>query len=412
MSDNELKEKKQYTQDSTLISRVRGGNRYQLNELQSRTIDWLRFPLIISVIFIHNAQLKLDAPYPLITSDTISLSLLADYIRIWISWVATHIAVPCFFVISGFLFFLKTPDLTRDIYKSKIKKRFYTLFIPYIIWNLIPFFIDLGLKLSKPLLHGWSWFEYGRFVIDQINTNGFLNVFWKWNTWGGYYPNWLGQYIENSGPYNLPLWYLRDLIVVTLLTPLLYVLVKKAGRAFIAILIVLYFGGISSSIPGTSTTTLLYFSTGAYLAINRKNIIVEFRKIENPCYLLAVIFMLLATYFSGNRSPIGHYFYCGYILTGVVSAFNIASRLLESGKTKVHPILTSSVFFIYAFHTNWFVGLYDRILNKGFAILGADSVNVFTYVTTPFVKAVICILVFVLINRYVPRVGKVLTGSR
>lgn len=148
------------------------------------------------------------------------------------------------------------------------------------------------------------------------------------------------------------------------------------------------------------------------MAINRKNIIVEFRKIENPCYLLAVIFMLLVTYFSGNRSPIGHYFYCGYILTGVVSAFNIASRLLESGKTKVHPILTSSVFFIYAFHTNWFVGLYDRILNKGFAILGADSVNVFTYVTTPFVKAVICILVFVLINRYVPRVGKVLTGSR
>ena len=123
MSDNDLKEKKRYTLDSTLSPKLGGGNRYQLNELQSRTIDWLRFPLIICVIFIHNAQLKLDAPYPLITSDTISLSLLADYIRIWISWVATHIAVPCFFVISGFLFFLKTPDLTRDIYKSKIKKR-------------------------------------------------------------------------------------------------------------------------------------------------------------------------------------------------------------------------------------------------------------------------------------------------
>lgn len=381
-------------------------------ELQSQTISWLRFPLIMCVIFIHNSQLEQDAPYPLLTADTISVALLSDYFRIWISWVLTHIAVPCFFVISGFLFFLKTPELTKDIYKKKIKKRFFTLFIPYIIWNLIDWFVLFCYELYRPLLHRWTWNEYFIWICANFKDKGFFNIFWEWNKWGGGYPNWLGQCIESTGPYNLPLWYLRDLIIICLLTPVLYVVLKKFGKYFLALLCILYFGGITTGFPGTGTSTVLFFGLGAYLAINRRNIVTEFRKIEKPCYVIALVFMFIATYFSGSRSPIGHYFYCGYILTGVVSAFNLASRLLENNKVKVHPILTSSVFFIYAFHTNWIVSIYDRILNKALTLVGIDPINIITYITTPFAKAAICIIICILIDKYFPKMGKVLTGNR
>lgn len=382
-----------------------------INELQSQTISWLRFPLIMCVIFIHNSQLG-DTPYPLVSTENISLALLANYFRIWMSWVLTHISVPCFFVISGFLFFLKTPELTMDVYKTKMKKRFFTLLIPYIIWNIIPLFILIGIKLNKPLLHGWTWNQYANYIIQMFTDHGFLELFWKWNTWGGYYDNWLGFRVLSSGPYNFPLWYLRDLIIISVLTPILYILLKKFGKWLLALLVILYFGNITSPMPGTGTTVLLYFGTGAYLAINRRNIIVEFRKIEKPCYILAIIFMLFATYYNGNLSLIGHYFYCGYILTGVVSAFNLASHLLENNKVKVHTILTSSVFFIYAFHTNWIVSIYDSILNKVLMLVGIDPINMITYITTPFAKAAICIIVCILIDRYFPKIGKLLTGNR
>lgn len=383
-----------------------------LNELQSQTISWLRFPLIMCVVFIHNPQLDTKILYPIISRDTISLSLLFDYFRIWGSEVFSRIAVPCFFVISGFLFFMKTPELTKCIYTKKIKRRFFSLLIPYVIWNIIPLIIMIVVKLNKPLLHGWTWGEYFSYISQQFSDHGLLNIFWAWNVDEGRIPNWLCQYVEATYPYNFPLWYVRNLIIICILTPLLYFVLKRFGKIFIAILIVFYFGNITSNLPGTDTTTLLFFGTGAYIAINRENIIEKFRKIEKPFYVLTIFFMIIATFFIYSKPTIGRYFLCGYVLTGVVSAFNLASRLLESNKVKVHYILTSSVFFIYAFHTNWLVGIYDRVINKVLTIIGIDPINIVTYITTPFVKAGICIVICVLIDKYLPKVGKVLTGNR
>lgn len=384
----------------------------EMMKLQSQTISWLRFPLIILVVFTHNQQLAVDGPYPLITQDTISITLLSEYFRICISRVIQAAAVPCFFVISGYFFFFKTPELTKNIYRGKLKKRFFSLFVPYIIWNLIPLIINIGTKAIMPLTHRQTWGGYLKQINEQIDQHGLLNIFWEWYYTGGYYPNWLGQYVLSSYPYNFPLWYMRDLIVACILSPILYFLIKRTGKWFIFILVVMYFGNISSPIPGTGTTTLLFFSIGAYLAINRKNIVIEARKIGRYCYVFTIVFILMATYFSGQRSEIGHYFICGYVLTSIVSFFKLASYLVETKRVKVNRVLTSSVFFIYVFHTNWFVSLYDRVLHKFCTIIGLDPINIITYVTTPFVKVGICIIVFVLIERYMPKMGRVLTGNR
>lgn len=106
---------------------------HDLQALQSQTIDWLRFPLIICVIFIHNATLPADFDVTTIDWQSLSAGDLFIYMKILFSHVLTHIAVPIFFMISGFLFFLRTPKLTLNIYKNKIKKRLHTLLIPYLL---------------------------------------------------------------------------------------------------------------------------------------------------------------------------------------------------------------------------------------------------------------------------------------
>ena len=122
--------------------------------------------------------------------------------------------------------------------------------------------------------------------------------------------------------------------------------------------------------------------------------------------------MIVSTIFQGPHTEIGYYFYCIYAFTAVISAFNIATILVRARKVKIHPVLTSSVFFIFAFHTDWFVNQYTVVLNKAFAAAGLNPINLFTYLTTPFVKTAICVIVYYLLMRWFPRVGKVLTGGR
>ena len=385
-------------------------NRDRKYQLQSQTISWLRFPLIICVIFIHNSQLSSES-YPLII-EGVSSELLGEHFRIWISWVLTHICVPCFFVISGFLFFMKTPDLTYSIFKGKISKRFRTLLIPYILWNLIPLFVIYGVKLNMIIRHGWSWQQYFDFCYQYFLDNGGLNIFWACNVWGGNIHSWFGTSVISTGPYNLPLWYLRNLIVISLFTPILYWLIKNLRVWFFLPILLMYFGSINLPFAGFGTSTILFFGWGAYIAINRKNLICEFRKFEKPCYIVAIVSLILATIYQGNRNEIGHYFYCIYVISGVISIFNIGSRLIASGIVRVHHVLVNSVFFIYAFHTNWFMGIYDRVICKVFTMMGLSPINLFTYLTTPFAKAAICIAIYVLLEKYTPKLAKILNGSR
>ena len=46
-------------------------------------------------------------------------------------------AVPVFFIISGYLFFQNITEFKKEAYSSKVKSRIRTLFIPYLLWNLI-----------------------------------------------------------------------------------------------------------------------------------------------------------------------------------------------------------------------------------------------------------------------------------
>ena len=81
-------------------------------------------------------------------------------------------------------------------------------------------------------------------------------------------------------------------------------------------------GNITRS-TGFGTSTILFFGWGAYIAINRKNLICEFRKFEKPCYIVAIVSLILATIYQGNRNEIGHYFYCIYVISGVMILLDV-----------------------------------------------------------------------------------------
>ena len=70
----------------------------------------------------------------LLPQTTISEGLnIATFIEFFLCNGFTRIAVPIFFMISGYLFFL-TYKLSIEKYFYKVKSRFLSLMIPYLIW--------------------------------------------------------------------------------------------------------------------------------------------------------------------------------------------------------------------------------------------------------------------------------------
>lgn len=109
-----------------------------MDNITSRTIERLRFPMTVLVLFIHvlpfaASQGGIEYTFPF---NTDSWSHRFIY---FFNWIFPRVAVPMFCIISGYLFFqgLNTVDCFKEKYKLKLKSRVKTLLIPYLLWNII-----------------------------------------------------------------------------------------------------------------------------------------------------------------------------------------------------------------------------------------------------------------------------------
>ena len=92
------------------------------DELQSRVIAFLRFPLIVGVVFIHNYRPSIIVGNEVMGSETHmpTYSFIGQLFSQYIGWIS----VPLFFFFSGFLFFYKADySLQTYIYKKSIYNR-------------------------------------------------------------------------------------------------------------------------------------------------------------------------------------------------------------------------------------------------------------------------------------------------
>ena len=103
----------------------------------SNIISFLRFPLTVMVVLIHcfgAGECRIGD----IQWDAFSAWNAYDIIRVTMKHVICQIAVPAFFLMSGYLFFQKLQDKWDwSIWKRKIRSRVFTLLIPYLVWNVL-----------------------------------------------------------------------------------------------------------------------------------------------------------------------------------------------------------------------------------------------------------------------------------
>ena len=321
-------------------------------------IRQLRFPMIVLVTFAHSYG-GVSEGFSLLASEWNSY----EFLKLLVSQTLVKVAVPVFFIMSGYLFFANVDKLDVTTYKKKILRRIKTLLLPYLIWNLL-----MALKLKT-----FSW-----------------SIFWVFWCPAGIQTDWLGQEQLMTAPANMPLWFLRDLMVVSLLTPIIYILVRSLGYWLMAVLTVLYLSGVCAFIPGLSAYAVFFFTIGAFLSIRKMDLVENLKRIEWPAYGFSVILgvAMMITY----STPVFSSLMLCFRLTGAIAVFCLASRILSATDKRLPLVVCKSSYFIYLAHYVFFFSFIDIAF---FTICGTSiSALSIHYLLCPLIKVVIFVCVY------------------
>ena len=240
--------------------------------------------------------------------------------------------------------------------------------------------------------------------------------------------SWFGGEGLFSFPALIPMWYVRDLMVLVMLSPLIYWAVQR--KIFLVIVLVMYVTGVYPFIPGLSPSPLLFFSSGMFLSIKGYGLIDTISRYRYPAYAVFIVLWIILIPLAGYRTAEGNYFYPFFIISGVVSVINIISFYVKKEELayKSSRVLSffreneDKCFFIFAAHT--LILPYIRgILNKTChvitncvdvsAITFADQhpiLMVVCYMAKMLIVISLCILFCGLIQKYTPKLHRVLTG--
>ena len=285
----------------------------------------------------------------------------------------TLIAVPFFFIISGFLFFRKFE--IKNIF-SKYISRVRTILIPYIFWCSFYYFYFVIL----------TNFPY---LKEKMNTNtvelslvGWINSLWK------------DEY--------LTLWFLQEIIIYIVLSPIIFYLLKNKAIGIISLIILLLLSNYiwnSVHIQGA-----FYYMLGAYIAINYKGI--EYYKNRGMSYLsVAFIIGMLLTEFELLNKTI-----CVSLLLLVISFFISVWFILDFFTIKNElPWWMKITFFTYVLHSAILEGLEKVVL-----IIGGKSNfwALIDYIFAPILVFLIIVIIAKICKNNFPTIWNISTGNR
>lgn len=294
-------------------------------------------------------------------------------------------AVPTFFMISGLLFFR---NYNPHVYAEKLRCRFKSLFIPFVAWNSIGMLLAvlIGLPIIRDLIVSREVFE---FKFENFVEGIFLYK------------------------YNGPFWYVFDLIVFVIASPLIFEILKRkvVGLFFLGMFLLLYLMEIK--LPDSiiyRSDVLFYYIAGAYLGIHYSLFIM--RKIS-PKFAYISLFVGLPLccaffYYDICGSSCYSFNVFGILLCLVYGGFFwCAFHLVPLRFMRCNAILP---FFIYASHIH-VCGAFTKFLPR-LSIFDAGTTYALTLVFSTILTLLSCIFIIKIMKIHFPIILNIFSGER
>lgn len=227
----------------------------------------LSFIAVLFVVVIHNSatnQYNLSPDF---------LTNLTMFLRNFFAYNIGSIAVPLFFFLSGITIFR---NYKLKTYPKKIKTRIKTLLFPYLFWNLAGLLFII-LATFTPLREIIS----GREIFIPSVSNILEGIFLY--------------------KYNFQFWFLYDLILYSLLTPLIYLLIRNKYIGALSLIIIFLLPKFSDSFLNLNLNFTIFYFLGCYfsrhfLPFFTKKYSAKFSLISGLIFTIMVVLKMLSIY--------------------------------------------------------------------------------------------------------------------
>ncbi len=297
-------------------------------------------------------------------------------------------AVPLFFILSGSLFFR---NYTSDVFFNKISKRFKTLVLPYLLWNFV------GMVFAIVATIFFSNYFVGREMFEFSVESFIKGIFFY------------GQ--------NGPFWFIADLIIFVLLSPIINYLLKF-WKLSLFVLVLLYSYDVLPNFIFANSSACLFYFIGAILGSQKFSLLQQ-----EWSFLIkvvaCVIFVACIGVFCVNKMTTVFYslnygaFLWGNLIFQIVKLFAAFSFwiMFDFFKSCVNfeKKYYNYSFWVYALHIN-----ISAVIAKLFYLCFSKNplYSYLNFVVTLFVTLFIINMLASFVQSKLPRLYSLLSGGR
>lgn len=344
------------------------------------TASFMHFPLMMIVVLnhIYISGLKLGAGVDAFVVGSYTLSKIVG-----------NMAVPCFFFISGYLFFRNVESLSVRLYCDKLRRRVQTLLQPYLLWNILILALYAIGQMAFP-----SLFSGANTKIADYSVAEWAQAFWC---------------VEGTqSPINPPLWYIRDLMVMVVLSPLLYCLMKNrvVGALFLCVMLALAMVNYMP-IVWLQPRFILPFGLGVWGALHG---LPQLRFRGWVALIAALVCGAGIVGFFMTKGALKYAILQATILVGASLLLYTSRYLAVVRGWRVPKLLNRSYFFIYLFHYIP-LALMMRVLRK--VVEPTTNVEYFAIYFGSFIAIVmLSVGLFWALQKIAPKITAFMLGNR
>ncbi len=271
--------------------------------------------------------------------------------------------------------------------------------VPYFLWVLIYGFCYAGLKLIVLKIAP-------QFIQNPDSTA--LN--WTWLDW----VHGIFGYSAKEGAGELPdfvyqFWFIRDLVILTIISPVIQFFMKKFPRGFFALVSILFIAPVN--VYFVQTQALFFYTAGLYWG---KFDFPLFEKIDKISWGEAVVLFLVSFFsawtFSDENGKTAMY-WCAVLSSCIL--FLKLSAVIEKSK-KAYGILSylsAFSFWLYAIHTPVLNELLKRVWLK-FLPMKNPFFCLAEYFGVTVLTIAIGLALGIALKKIFPKLFALLTGGR
>jgi surface polysaccharide O-acyltransferase-like enzyme len=373
-----------------------------IDKQSSLRLNLLRFPAIIGVVYVHAYGTTVS--YAGGTLGQAETNGLTEFIRNLLSQGLARIAVPLFFLMSGYLFFANF-RWSKKTYAEKLRTRMQTLLVPMVFWNILGLALVALVQLF-PSIQTVPYFIGSDNLVAQYTPIQYLNAILglKWYPFADHF------------------WFIRDLLILALLAPVLAVILRFAALPFFIVVFFCWvcgiwplpepvvmgwvFGGWPIVLP--AAMGLFFFSAGALCGINGQSLF-AFDKFGKTALLIYLPILLADAIW--YKAWFNMYLHRAGLVVGVAAALYATKLVMRCPRLQQALVtLGGTSFFVYAAHEP-ILGVVRTLAFK-YIPLDWPYTMLLLYLAIPVLVMTPLVLLHRVLVVRCPRVLGIVTGGR